>query len=269
MAALQSVVMAYDRAVKARPVRTKALTSFGGFLIGDTIAQSMMSGAWDPFRCARLAAYGLLLDGPVGHYWYKLLDKYVCPEEPTSNKAVLIKTAADQLVWGPIMTLFFFAFLKALEGHPELIMSTIQQKFMPTMLANYVLWPIAHLINFKLVPSDWRILFNNVVAIFWTTYLSFTCGPGAGSSHLGPGGAEAATAAATALLSTFPCHKIPGAMSNPEVAQAAREVVALERMLSHWGKQSLPSADVLITYLHVKSEVIQSVCQHPIRLPPN
>jgi hypothetical protein len=34
----------------------------------------------------------------------------------------------------------FFAFLKALEGHPELIISTIQLKFWPTMLANYALW---------------------------------------------------------------------------------------------------------------------------------
>lgn len=110
-------------------------------------------------------------------------DKYVHPEDPTCNRAVLIKTALDQLVWGPLMTLVsapaartgralvsstclpaarvspgpspqrlprlapcprsrqvFFAFLKALEGHPELIISTIQLKFWPTMLANYALW---------------------------------------------------------------------------------------------------------------------------------
>lgn len=46
-------------------------------------------------------------------------------DEPTSNKAVLIKTALDQLVWGPVMTLVFFAFLKTLEGRPDLILHTV------------------------------------------------------------------------------------------------------------------------------------------------
>ena len=32
------------------------------------------------------------------------------------------------------------AFLKTLEGHPDLILATIQQRFWPTMIANYALW---------------------------------------------------------------------------------------------------------------------------------
>ena len=55
-----------------------------------------------------------------------MLDKYVEPEDPRSTKAVLLKTAADQIVWAPVMTCVFFAVLKSLEGHPELIIPTIQ-----------------------------------------------------------------------------------------------------------------------------------------------
>lgn len=77
-------------------------------------------------RCLRLALYGLCLDGPLGHAWYRLLDRAVLPEAPTSTPAVLAKTAADQLVWGPAMCCLFFAFLKTLEGHPELALPTIQ-----------------------------------------------------------------------------------------------------------------------------------------------
>lgn len=54
------------------------------------------------------------------------MDKNVMPDNPRSNTAVLIKTAADQLVWAPLMTVVFFAVLKSLEGHPELIWSTVQ-----------------------------------------------------------------------------------------------------------------------------------------------
>ena len=58
-----------------------------------------------------------------------MLDKNVMPDKSTSTPAVLLKTAADQLVWAPIMTVVFFAVLKSLEGHPELILSTVQVCF--------------------------------------------------------------------------------------------------------------------------------------------
>lgn len=50
-------------------------------------------------------------------------------------KAVLVKTAADQLIWAPIMTCVFFAVLKTLEGHPELILGTVQVPPPPLFLS--------------------------------------------------------------------------------------------------------------------------------------
>jgi protein Mpv17 len=94
------------------------------------------------------------------------------PDNPRSTKAVLLKTAADQLIWAPVMTCVFFAVLKSLEGHPELIFPTIQDKLIKTVVANYVVWPAAHFINFRFVPSEHRILYNNIVSIAWTAYLS-------------------------------------------------------------------------------------------------
>ena len=58
--------------------------------------------------------------------WYKVLDRTVMPNNSRSTAAVLLKTAADQVIWAPIMTVVFFAVLKGLEGHPELIWPTIQ-----------------------------------------------------------------------------------------------------------------------------------------------
>ena len=48
------------------------------------------------------------------------------PNNSRSTPAVLLKTAADQVIWAPLMTVVFFAVLKSLEGHPELIWSTVQ-----------------------------------------------------------------------------------------------------------------------------------------------
>lgn len=36
--------------------------------------------------------------------WYDVLEKYVYPTEQTSTKAVLAKTALDQVVYATIMT---------------------------------------------------------------------------------------------------------------------------------------------------------------------
>lgn len=93
-------------------------------------------------------------------------------ENPKGTAAVAIKTSADQLIWAPVMTAVFFAFLKLLEGTPELIVPTLQTKVIPTVAANYVIWPAAHVISFKYVPSHQRILYNNAIAIFWNAYLS-------------------------------------------------------------------------------------------------
>jgi protein Mpv17 len=148
------------------------LTSFFGFVIGDFLAQKIEGDSYDIFRCLRLGTYGLFLDGPIGHWWYTVLDKYVEPDDPRSTKAVLLKTAADQIIWAPVMTCVFFAVLKSLEGQPELIIPTIQDKLIKTIAANYVIWPAAHFINFRFVPTEQRILYNNCVSVAWTAYLS-------------------------------------------------------------------------------------------------
>ncbi|GAB4819142.1 hypothetical protein N2152v2_006188 [Parachlorella kessleri] len=202
----QRLLRGYDAALRSNPVQTKALTSFVGFALGDVLAQGILGDGFDVLRCLRLSLYGLLLDGPIGHAWYQQLDSRVYPDEPTSNRAVLIKTAADQLLWAPVMTCVFFAFIKLLELQPELILPTIQDKLVKTIVANYVLWPLAHWINFRYVPSEYRILYNNVVAVAWTCYLSASC------VGLGEGAQDLSDAAVTAesWRSALPCaHHLP------------------------------------------------------------
>ena len=41
----------------------------------------------------------------------------------------------------------------------------LQAKLVPTIVANYVLWPAAHFVNFRFVPTEHRILYNNCVSV--------------------------------------------------------------------------------------------------------
>jgi len=117
-------------------------------------------------RAVRLGTYGLFLDGPIGHWWYTVLDKYVEPGDPRSTKAVLLKTAADQLVWAPVMTCVFFAVLKALEGHPELIIPTIQvSNYCSPLIVILEVWE-AHFVvlHMSFVVGEANCIMNSFIA---------------------------------------------------------------------------------------------------------
>ena len=51
------------------------------------------------------------------------------------------------------------------QGTPSLIIPTIKAKLIKTLLANYAIWPLAHIINFKFIPSSQRILYINCVQV--------------------------------------------------------------------------------------------------------
>ena len=36
-----------------------------------------------------------------------------------------------------------------------------QEKFMPTLLAGWTVWPLVHVINFRFIPSSQRVLYIN------------------------------------------------------------------------------------------------------------
>lgn len=44
-----------------------------------------------------------------------------------------------------------------------------------TLLASYTLWPAVNILTFKYVPCDLRILFANIIGLFWGTYISLSC----------------------------------------------------------------------------------------------
>ncbi|KAL0046589.1 hypothetical protein WJX82_004728 [Trebouxia sp. C0006] len=163
---------AYSKALEEHPIRVKSATSFFGFLLGDAVAQLVVGNPYNYLRTARMVIFGILMDGPIGHLWYTFLDGKVYPEDPKSNKAVISKMLCDQLLWAPFFSCVFFAVIKTLEGTPALIIPTIKAKLVKTLLANYAMWPLAHIINFKFIPSKQRILYINCVQVIWSAYLS-------------------------------------------------------------------------------------------------
>lgn len=63
------------------------------------------------------------------------------------------------------MSLVLYFLSMPVQGHPSLIIPTIKAKLVKTLLANYAMWPLAHIINFKFIPSSQRILYINCVQV--------------------------------------------------------------------------------------------------------
>lgn len=88
------------------------------------------------------------------------------PTDPTSPIAVFSKVALDQVLMAPCMTSLFFAAMAFLEGSSRSeVAELVKGKLKPTLLANWTVWPIAHVINFALVPPAQRILYINVINV--------------------------------------------------------------------------------------------------------
>jgi protein Mpv17 len=86
--------------------------------------------------------------------------------EPQScHCAVGKKIAIDQLIYAPIFTCVLYAYLSAIHGDFTEIPAVLSEKVVPTLMANYAVWPLAHALNFYYVPTEQRILYNNFIAV--------------------------------------------------------------------------------------------------------
>lgn len=91
-----------------------------------------------------------------------------------SAKAIASKIALDQIVMSPIGTTLFYLVTSVLQGETSQVPSKLKEKFVPTLIASYTLWPAAHAINFKFVPSQQRILYTNIVSVSTSTFLEWS-----------------------------------------------------------------------------------------------
>jgi hypothetical protein len=91
---------------------------------------------------------GVAFFGPALHFWYSRLDKIV---KWPGAKGAAAKLALDQTLFAPFALTGFFGLLGLLEGDsPQQIWEEkFKPNFVPSLLANYTLWPAANFINFR------------------------------------------------------------------------------------------------------------------------
>ena len=191
----------YCDLVATRPIVTKASTSAVAWLVGDAVSQraaatgaggaerpagggaqqpaggagsSPASGSgaswYDPVRAARSVAFGFFVIGPWGHAWFNVLDRFVPGK---SLPRICAKAALDQTFYAPPLYAFYYTALGVAEGAtPGASFGQAVERVPATVATGACVWVPAHLLNFRFVGPDHRVLFTNVVSVCWAAILS-------------------------------------------------------------------------------------------------
>ncbi|XP_003384042.1 PREDICTED: protein SYM1-like [Amphimedon queenslandica] len=172
----------YNSQLEKAPVITKSITSGILFGLGDVIGQFILpeeNGKLNFARVGRAAVFGSLILGPLAHLHFNFLEYMVVKRLAlTGTRMAFLKMFFDQFTYWAISinTIYLFT-LPKLEGKTnDQAMDNVRARIWPTMKANWCLWPIAQLINFKLIPVAHQLNFVLIVSLGWASYLSFAGG---------------------------------------------------------------------------------------------
>jgi protein Mpv17 len=68
----------------------------------------------------------------------------------------------------------FFTYMTLMDGGSFGDCATkVRALLWPTLTRHWRVWPWAQMINFSMVPPQFRVLFGNAIAFFWNAYLSY------------------------------------------------------------------------------------------------
>lgn len=106
-------------------------------------------------------------------YRYLLLDRRL----PGRSMAVVLKKLlVDQLLFSPLCLTVFFLSLGVFQGGGvNEIVSDVQQKGWRLYVAECLVWPPAQLVNFYLLPTKFRVLYDNSISLMFDIYTSHVC----------------------------------------------------------------------------------------------
>ncbi|XP_058467904.1 mpv17-like protein 2 [Malaya genurostris] len=125
---------------------------------------------WDRQRTRQMSVSGMTV-GIFCHNWYNLMDR-MFPGRTLS--IVLKKVLIDQTIASPIVILLFFTTLGVLRraSLTETI-KEMREKFSRLYTAEWVVWPPAQLFNFYVLPTKYRVLYDNTISLGYDVYTSY------------------------------------------------------------------------------------------------
>ncbi|XP_042498086.1 protein Mpv17 isoform X2 [Macadamia integrifolia] len=183
----------YQKCLTVHPVKTQIISS--GFLwgVGDVAAQTITHStmkkcrlnskdADEEFRInwkrvAITSMFGFGFVGPVGHFWYEGLDRFIRLRlhlQPNSMRFVATKVAMDGIIFGPLDLFVFFSYMGLSMGKSiDQVKEDVKRDFLPALILEGGIWPLVQVANFRFVPVRYQLLYVNVFCLLDSAFLSW------------------------------------------------------------------------------------------------
>lgn len=109
-------------------------------------------------RLTRFMGYGFCI-APLQFRWFKFLEKVFPMSKTSAFGPAMKRVALDQLVFAPFGVGLFFTVMTIAEGGGRRAVSNkLRDMYVPTLKANYVVWPAVQVINFRLMPVQFQLV---------------------------------------------------------------------------------------------------------------
>ncbi|KAI2621834.1 hypothetical protein GGR54DRAFT_83732 [Hypoxylon sp. NC1633] len=199
-------------------IRERALRKPGGVTKDDTVAIEIheldRKNPWNerdlipdsiglppPFdfeRLTRFMAYGFGM-APLQYKWFSFLSRAFPITKTSAFVPAMKRVAFDQLIFAPFGIGCFFTVMTIAEGGGRrAVAHKLRDMYIPTLKANFMVWPAVQIINFRLMPVQFQLVsffrytapyflfckysitdgllqpFVSTIGIAWTAYLSLT-----------------------------------------------------------------------------------------------
>ncbi|KAI2609477.1 uncharacterized protein GGS25DRAFT_484928 [Hypoxylon fragiforme] len=175
-------------------VRERALRKPGGIAKDDNVAIEIheldRKNPWNehdlipdsihlppPFdfeRLTRFMAYGFAM-APLQYKWFSFLSRAFPMTKTSAFVPAMKRVAFDQLIFAPFGIGCFFTVMTVAEGGGRrAVAHKLRDMYIPTLKANFMVWPAVQIINFRLMPVQFQLPFVSTIGIAWTAYLSLT-----------------------------------------------------------------------------------------------
>mmetsp|Transcript_18139 Transcript_18139/g.58388 ORF Transcript_18139/g.58388 Transcript_18139/m.58388 type:complete len:330 (+) Transcript_18139:32-1021(+) len=190
---LPGIWSAYQGSVSAYPVVTKAALTGVTYVLGDMLAQAvelrhanredgpaeerqLLAKAsrrrglllqMDPSRYMRSGLIGLLLLGPLAHYYYAFVAAHL------ARWPLPCKIGLDQTLYLSLYNTVYYVSLGVLSCRPVRDVARVYQtQFWLLLTAAWRLWPLVGIVTYNFVPHEHRVLFVDAIEIAYSAILS-------------------------------------------------------------------------------------------------
>lgn len=109
-------------------------------------------------RLTRFMAYGFAM-APLQFKWFGFLSRAFPITKDSAFVPAMKRVAFDQLIFAPFgIACFFTAMTVAEGGGRRAVAHKMRDMYVPTLKANFMVWPAVQIINFRLMPVQFQLV---------------------------------------------------------------------------------------------------------------